>query len=261
MAVVLLVALALRVGAALTALIDGAMNGVDPLLTFASAGVGPGEVVLAVAFAALCWWCAADDVRGARPLAGIGAALVAVQVLLTGSAAIASFLLGGLSLASRIAGLLAQLTWLVVPAVTAVVLLRVARSGGASAPAAEPADPESPEIAAVEPVEQPYREAAGWAPDEAAGAVWTSAGEAAKGAAAADWGRRTASGPAWGSGEVWGSSPGGGISGEQGAREVTSAPEQTTGREVSADPGPAPRAEAPPGWGGSASTPNRPRPD
>src|SRR5690349_18681479 len=90
-AVILLVALAVRVGAALLALIDGALAGLDPLLYLASGGVGPGEVVVAIALAALCWWSAADDVPGARVVAGIGAALVAVQVLSTAAAAVASF--------------------------------------------------------------------------------------------------------------------------------------------------------------------------
>ncbi len=204
-AIVLLVALTVRVGAALIALIDGAVAGLDPLLYLASAGVGPGEVVVAIGLAAMCWWAAADDVPGIRVVAGIGAALVAVQVLLTGAAAVATFALGGGALGMRLASLLAQLTWLVVPVVTVVVLLRVARSAGEKEPVAEvgpgdqaPAGQAPAEIEAPEVV-QPYREAAGWAPDEAAGAVWTSAGEAAKGAAASGWGSSASAGTDWGS--------------------------------------------------------------
>ena len=209
-AVVGTAAIAVRVAASILALIDDAMGGLGFLLAIANAAVGPGEIVLAITVAALCWWCAADAVPGARRLAGVAGALVIAQIVLSGAAAVAGFVLnGGSGLGSRVAFLLVQLTWLVVPVLTAIVLVRIAapersEPGVALPPGSAPVSVPA-EIAVPEPVEQPFREAAGWAPDEAAGAVWSRAGEAATGAPASDWG--SAAAPIGASSGGWGTTP------------------------------------------------------
>ena len=193
-AVVLLVAIALRVAASVVTMIDAMLAGVEPPAVWSGAGAGPGEALLAAGLAAVCWWAAADGVSGIRPVAGIGAALVIVQAVLSAVAAAATIVLIGGSDAARGADLVVRLTWLVVPVVAAGVLIRAATSARARA-AGVPAHggpteraPGTALEAAPEQVRQAYREPAGWEPDEAAGAVWTSAGDAAAGAPAAGWG-------------------------------------------------------------------------
>ena len=182
----------------MVSLIDAALSGVGPLGALAGIGAGPGEALLAAALAAVCWWAAADGVRGIRGVAVVGAGLVIVQTAASAMAAVATSLLIGGSGAARGAELIVRLTWLVIPAIAAGVLVRAARVADSAGSAEDvPAGEVTLEVPA--PVEQPYREAAGWEPDEAAGAVWTSAGDAAAGAAAAGWGSAASAG-GWGAG-------------------------------------------------------------
>jgi hypothetical protein len=202
-AVILLIAVAVRVGVALAGII-GASAGSSGMLTAVAGGsVGAGEIFLCVALAAVCWWCADEAVRGARGLAITAFVLVSAQIVLSVAATLAMVpLMAGADL--QIVSLLIQVSWLVVPILAAAVLLRCARASGpsrrrreatpppATLPSAEPADVPLAETEEAEPL---YREPAGWAPDEAAGAAWTSAGEAAKGGSAAGWG--SGSGTSW----------------------------------------------------------------
>jgi hypothetical protein len=235
-AIILLAALALRLGAALARVAEAAVGGSGLLFAVASAGVGAGEVVLAVALAAVVWWCATDGVRGARVLAIVAFVLVALQIVLSVAASVASYLLAGGGAVARLVALVVPLTWLVVPALAAAVLLRSARAVPVVKPAVEP-EPEPvaerEPAAEPEPVEQPYPEAAGWAPHEAAGAVWTRAGEAATGAAASGWGSTSGEGE-----EGWGSTD----------RESAGSPERR-------GPAAAPRTD---GLPGPPSPPSRP---
>jgi hypothetical protein len=203
-AVILLAALAVRVGVGLAGVIEAAVNHSGLLTDLVGLGVGASDVVLIVALAAVCWSCAADDVRGARVFATLGCILVALQVALAVTASVAAMVLPGGDRRLGTAALLVQLTWLVVPILAAAVLLRCARAPQpvAAPPVAaelEPAgrpgaqesgdQPEPPESD-----EQLYREAAGWEPHEAAGAAWTTAGQAASGGSATGWGSDTGSG-------------------------------------------------------------------
>lgn len=202
-AVILLAAVAVRVGAGVAGLIDSVLRGTSLPSALVGLGAGAGDVVLAVALAAVCWWCVADDVRGARMLATVGFVLVGLEVLLAVVAAIASLLVAE-GTTPGVVRLLVQLTWLVVPALAAAVLLRSART--APAPAAEAGSVGEPAALAraehhdddesaksEEPPEQPYREAAGWEPHQASGAAWRTAGEAARGGSASGWGSDDAS--------------------------------------------------------------------
>jgi hypothetical protein len=198
-AVVLLAALTLRLLATVLSVAAAGRAGMAAAL--AEVGTAAGDVVLIVALAAVGWWCAADRVRGASVIAIVGVVLVLGQVVVFAAAAVAEFLLSSGPLGSQTAVLLIQLAWLVVPLLAAAVLLWAARASraGAGQPEAAGADPahqgspRSPE--APEPAESPVlpesteagRPGAGWASDDTAGAVWTSAGEAARGGAAARW--------------------------------------------------------------------------
>jgi hypothetical protein len=200
-AVILLIAMGVRVGVSLAGLVGAPAGEAGWSTELAGGSVGAGEIVLCVALAAVCWWCSDEAVRGARGLAIAGFVLVSAQIVVSVAATL-SMVSAGADV--RIVSLLVQLVWLVVPVLAAAVLLRCARTSEAdrrsrqsapppaALPAAEPNDvlPETAEEA------QPlYREPAGWAPDDAAGAAWTSAGEAAKGGLAAGWGSGT--GTSW----------------------------------------------------------------
>ena len=218
-AVILLAAMAVRVGVSLVAAILASARS-SGLFSSLAGGIGAGEIFLCVALAAVCWWCTADDVRGARGLAITAFVLVGAQILLSVGASLAMVpLLSGPD--TRIVTVLIQLTWLVVPILAAAVLLRCALASDAvrrdtanaspaqALPAADPTDEPGGESEQAPP---PYPEAAGWAPDEAAGAAWTSAGEAAKGGSAAGWGTGTETSwepAAWSSDEHADPDPGG----------------------------------------------------
>jgi hypothetical protein len=203
-AVILLAAVAVRLGAAVAGAIDAAVRGASLPSALVGLGAGPGDAVLAVALAAVCWSCAADDVRGARGFATVGFVLVGLQVLLALAGAIAALVLDR-GTAPGVVQLLEQLSWLVVPVLAAAVLLRSARtrspvveaaSGDERTALAGDEQVHDAELAETdEPPEQPYREAAGWEPDQASGAAWRTAGEAAKGGSASGWGSDEAS--AW----------------------------------------------------------------
>jgi hypothetical protein len=208
-AVILLVAMALRVGVSLVGVI-GAWAGSSGMLTALGGGsLGAGEIFLCVALAAVCWWCSDEGVRGARGMAITAFVLVSAQILVSIAATLTMVpLMAGAD--PRVVSLLVQLTWLVVPILAAAVLLRCARVSGAGRrsrgstpplvelPAGEPDGPQpsnAEEAEEAEEAEAAYLEPAGWAPDDAAGAAWTSAGEAAKGGSAAGWG--SGNGTSW----------------------------------------------------------------
>jgi hypothetical protein len=198
-AVILLLAMAVRVGVSLAGILGASAGSSGMLTALAGGSVGAGEIFLCVALAAVCWWCADDGVRGAHGLALTAFVLVSAQIVLSVVATLAMVpLMAGADL--KIVSLLIQLIWLVVPILAAAVLLRCARAsrGGRRHPEPTPPPaalpPAETDLLAAEPEEaEPlYGEPAGWAPDEAAGAAWTSAGEAAKGGSAAGWGSGSA---------------------------------------------------------------------
>ena len=149
-AVILLAAMAVRVGVSLVAAILASARS-SGLFSSLAGGIGAGEIFLCVALAAVCWWCTADDVRGARGLAITAFVLVGAQILLSVGASLAMVpLLSGPD--TRIVTVLIQLTWLVVPILAAAVLLRCALASDAvrrdtanaspaqALPAADPTD-------------------------------------------------------------------------------------------------------------------------
>lgn len=92
-----------------------------------------------------------------------------------------------------------SLVWLVpdvvVPVVVGVALVALARAPRTSATPALDPGPAAPAVEpAPEPAPDPELEPS-WTPDVAAGAVWRTAGDAARGAPAAGWG--AAEGTAW----------------------------------------------------------------
>jgi len=127
-----------------------------------------------------------------RRLAAWGAVLTAVSLVATVLAlSLTSVAVAGWSLVWTIPDV-------VVPVVVGLGLVALARPGvteEATAPAAiEPAVPEQ------EPEPDPELQPS-WTPDAAAGAVWRTAGEAARGAPASGWGAQEAS--PWASPDRW----------------------------------------------------------
>lgn len=147
---------------------------------------GSGLVVLALLVAA----CGVrDPTSHARFLAAAGMVVSAASVLLTLTFALVSFAVGWGS--PRI-NILLLLTSLAAPIVTTVGLGMLWRALARAARVVGPvADPEA--AASLEPSTEVARTAPVWAPDEASGAVWHTAGAAAAGDAAASWGRPDAS--------------------------------------------------------------------
>lgn len=202
-AVILLMALAVRVGVSLAGIVGASAGDAGMLTALAGGTVGAVDILLCVALAAVCWWSSDEAVRGARGLAIAAFVLVAAQIVVSIAATLVMIpLMVGADI--RIVSLLIQLVWLVLPLLAAAVLLRCARTSDADRrsrqstppPAALPvAEPSDVVLADAEEAEPHYREPAGWAPDEAAGAAWTSAGEAAKGRSATGWG--SGSGTSW----------------------------------------------------------------
>lgn len=189
--VVLGVRLVLVAAAALTPLTVGVESGVDAAYLVSSQ---LGEVSLFVLLAALVAACHARPVTSrARPLAWTalvtaGAALLVVLLLpVLGYASFPSPL-SRMELASRLLGLV-----LPAAAVVALGLLvarpasgRLALGSGSQSSQVQPVRDEAPaalSAAAPDPQLEPT-----WTTDTAAGAVWSSAGEAASGRPASGWG-------------------------------------------------------------------------
>jgi hypothetical protein len=162
------------------------------------AAAEPWTAVVLVALVATC--TLPDRTPRVRPLLGLGLAVVAVQIVLTVVLAVSIAVVHGVETLPVLGALAADLAILLV---VTVGLVRVRRSLGSelaampygaesgasrsgaleSAPAerAEADKPDTPDAASQ--AQQPT-----WQPDHAAGAAWTTAGEAASGAAASGWG-------------------------------------------------------------------------
>jgi hypothetical protein len=216
LAALTLVALA-RVGAGLSELGPSGSRAV------AAARFAPnasdGALTLLAGFLVLCCF-AVPEVRVRRSLAVWGAALTAVSLVATVVA---------LALTSaEVAGW--SLVWLIpevaLPVVVGAALLTLARpeprTHGTGAAEEAPTTIASPDPA-PDPEPDPELEP-GWASDSAAGAVWRTAGEAARGAPASGWGQ--GSGGSTDAGTGWGAGPGGAV--EQGVEQ---------GAEQGAEPG------------------------
>ena len=129
-----------------------------------------------------------------RRLAAWGAVLTAVSLMATVLAlSLTSVAVAGWSLVWTIPDVVVP----VVVGLGLVALARSGRTGPASAPAAvEPAETEQEPEQEPDPELQPS-----WTSDTAAGAVWRTAGEAARGAPAAGWGSQESS--PWASPDRW----------------------------------------------------------
>ena len=250
---VLGIRLLLVAAAALTPEVVGVESGVDAAYVVSSQ---LGEVALFVLLAALVAACHARPVTPhARQLAWTallmtGAALVLVLVLaLLGYASFPSPL-RRIELASRLLGL-------VLPAAAVVALgLLVARPGARSpALTGGPEDRDARAVstalpaALVPPAPDPQLEPT-WTPDTAAGAAWSSAGDAASGRPASGWG---APDPAagWQPGFQRPALPGGLPTGQQDQQASGPGPggRSGPGGERGPDPSPpAPEPEAPHPW-------------
>ena len=118
---------------------------------------------------------------GHRRFAAWGAVLCAVSLLASGAAlATTNLAIAGWSVVWLIPDL-------VVPVLVGVVLTVLARPEEQAAPVASTASHEEAAPVVPEPAPDPALEP-GWATDAAAGAVWRTAGDAARGAPATAWG-------------------------------------------------------------------------
>ena len=158
--------------------------GVGGSTAVAAARLAPngGDGALTLLAGVLVVWCfAATEVPGRRGFAVWGVALAAVSL----AASVAALALTDLEIAGW------SVVWLVpdlvVPALVGVALGVLATWEPVDAPE------EVPEPAAAPPVPTPDPALApSWPEDEAAGAVWRTAGEAAQGAPASGWGTGSA---------------------------------------------------------------------
>ncbi|MFP5283372.1 MAG: hypothetical protein ACLGIF_07975 [Actinomycetes bacterium] len=147
---------------------------------------GSGLVLLAALVAACAVW---EPTPHARFLTGAATVVAAVSVLLTLGLATAGLVVGWGGPVVNVLGLLVSL---VPPTVIAVGLALLWRA----LPVREsPATPAAPEAAVASPPEEAPALPT-WAPHEASGAVWNTAGAAAAGGAASSWGSPE-SGPGW----------------------------------------------------------------
>ena len=208
--------------------LGGSQLGPDGSRAVAAARLAPnaGDGALTLLAALLVVSCfVAPEVASRRRLAAWGAALTAVSLVATVVA---------LALTNaEVAGW--SLVWLVpevaVPVVVGAGLVALARPEprAAAGPAGErgSAVPE-PQDEVAAPAPDPELEP-GWTSDTAAGAVWRTAGEAARGAPASAWGQ--GDGDATGTGSGWGA----GTAPEPGPGR---APDSAWGRPPELPPGP-----------------------
>jgi hypothetical protein len=183
-AVVLLVAVAVRLGTALTVLV---LASGSPGASFSGPArsifgwvLSPLAVVVLVSVVAACvLW---DPTPHARALVGTSVVLVTADL-------VAAVGLWSVSMAAESGGRFISsavfLSEMAIPAVAAVVLFRLLGARRDRRPASQPAP--APSISERPTVQQPA-DAPTWEPDRAVGAVWQTAGEAATGAAATAWG-------------------------------------------------------------------------
>lgn len=137
--------------------------------------------VLVLVIGLLVGWAGAGS--QARPVAIAGLVVIATGAVVLLTTGVMSFVLAqrNLSLLGSIGHLLLLLSALVVPVVAFVLLVQLLPQPEGVSPVDPPALPAVPE---PEPLQAPV-----WQPDRAAGAHWQTAGAAASGAAAHDWGR------------------------------------------------------------------------
>lgn len=181
-AAVLLAALVVRLGLGVVEVAAAVRAGAAPGVV---AGLDGSDLVGVVVIVVVVVWLAGDAPRAARRLAL--AALVVFVPAVLGSAAL---VISGWS-TGRWWWEVHALAGLAGPALAVAVLVRLLRRPVAAQPAEVPnsgSTAAEQRVAEIEPVPPPYPEAAGWAPEEAAGAAWLSAGAAAAGAAASGWG-------------------------------------------------------------------------
>ncbi|MGO4956035.1 hypothetical protein ACTQ49_01960 [Luteococcus sp. Sow4_B9] len=191
-------------------------------LVSASRAIGGSSlsVVMVLACVATALWCTL-----VKPVTARGRALARMAAGLVGLAALLQLVFlvigltnvpGGVFLA--VVEALGGLLEVAIKAAAARLLMVVGR--------AEERDVEQPQApapaAGVEPEAdpEPEKQAASWTADQAAGAVWTRAGDAASGAEASGWGRPGQASSGW---QVASEQP------EANTREITSGPWATAG--------------------------------
>ncbi|HET9871579.1 MAG TPA: hypothetical protein VFP89_03155 [Propionibacteriaceae bacterium] len=201
-AFVVLGALMLRLAMALVGWML-AVQGGSPLEIAARDALGaaaePWTVVVLLVFVVACML--PDRTLRVRPLLGLGLAVVAVQIVLTVVLAVAIAVVHGAEALPVLGALAADLAILLVVTGGLVRLRRslgselaavpygsvesrASASGELESAPAERAEADKPDTSDAESrAQQPT-----WQPDHAAGAAWTTAGEAASGAAASGWG-------------------------------------------------------------------------
>ncbi|GAB2471918.1 hypothetical protein GCM10027030_02980 [Luteococcus sediminum] len=130
---------------------------------------------------------ATQVVRWAAMVVGLAAALEAIFLVLGVPGAPG----GPFVSALEVLGGLLEIS---LKAAAAVLLVRTLRGTREEQAAALP---ERPRVVEVESVEESEPQAASWKADQAAGAVWTRAGDAASGAAASTWGHPGESSSGW----------------------------------------------------------------
>jgi hypothetical protein len=183
MAWLLLVAIAVRVvlGVVGVATLAGSRSAPRSLVAF-STSIGVVDEVAVTVLVGLVAWCTRDRTRRSRQLAL--AALVVCGTALAVALGLLAVEFSGADGASVFVVAI-RLTGLVVPALAIAVLIGVLpreRSDGSRGHQDTATDPEP-----VQP--ESYLHSAGWEPDEASGAAWSSAAAAARGAGASGWGR------------------------------------------------------------------------
>ena len=140
----------------------------------------PGLVVL---LAMLVLSCVLGRTPHARMITGLSLAITAVAGVVAMGLAIADLAVGGPSLLIELLPAVAALSvWVVVLGLLILLLRRSSVSSGAEPAPEETTEPAPPEPAEVDPQEQPT-----WPTDQAAGAAWRTAGDAASGAPATGW--------------------------------------------------------------------------
>ncbi|MEL4358689.1 MULTISPECIES: hypothetical protein [unclassified Luteococcus] len=149
-------------------------------------------VLLVVASGLACVLVRPATARGSK-LARMGAVVIGVAALLEALFLVVGMFQTRVSLFVTVLEVLGGVLEIAIKAVAAHVLWR-ASAATAGAPAVEPVEAKQSQqpVSAAEPAQQ-----ASWRADQAAGAVWTRAGDAASGAAASTWGHPGAKSGGW----------------------------------------------------------------